>query len=153
MITPKPFIVVFLFVITSCSNLLTWHLDKGIHKQAKIDANQSPSVQVDDNEVIVKVDISANIVWSKSINSGLEGNSGYLYPVKNNKTIYGTTTPEEREAAQITEDELNTYAIKSSNLENIFNEIDSDNDGEINRDELTTNHFYNYFDCVLYFDY
>ena len=82
MITPKPFIIAFLFVITSCSNLLTWHLDKGIHKQAKIAANQSAPSQVDDNEVIVKVDISANMVWSKSMNSGLEGNSAYLHQRK-----------------------------------------------------------------------
>ena len=48
MITPKPFIIVFLLFITSCSNLLTWHLDKGIHKKAKIDVNQSPSAKVDE---------------------------------------------------------------------------------------------------------
>jgi outer membrane protein assembly factor BamB len=71
--------------------LLTWHLDKGIHKQAKLDVNQS-SKQIADNEVIVKVDISANLVWSKSINSGLEGNSSYLYPEKNNNIIYTVDT-------------------------------------------------------------
>ena len=107
MITPKPFIIVFLLFITSCSNLLTWHLDKGIHKQAKIDANQSPSAQVDDNEVIVKVDISANMVWSKSINSGLEGNSAYLHPEKNNNIIYTVDTDGLLSAIDLTNGSIN----------------------------------------------
>ena len=113
MITPKPFIIVFLLFITSCSNLLTWHLDKGIHKQTKIDANQSPSSQVDDNEVIVKVDISANMVWSKSINSGLKGNSGYLYPVKNNNTIYTVDTDGLLSAIDLTNGNVN-WAIPTN---------------------------------------
>ena len=113
MIALKPFIIALLLVITSCSNLLTWHLDKGIHKQAKIDANQSPSAQVDDNEVIVKVDISANMVWSKSINSGLEGNSGYLYPVKNNNNIYTVDTDGLLSAIDLTNGNVN-WAIPTN---------------------------------------
>ena len=92
MITPKSFIIVFLLVIASCSNLLTWHLDKGIHRQAKIDINQSPSEQVIDKQVITNIDISVSMVWSKSVNSGLEGNSAYLYPEENNNIIYTVDT-------------------------------------------------------------
>jgi outer membrane protein assembly factor BamB len=92
MIILKPFIIVFLFFISSCSNLLTWHLDKGIHKQVKIDANQSSSAQTVDNEVIAKVNITVDLVWSKSINSGLGGNSAYLYSENNNNIIYTVDT-------------------------------------------------------------
>jgi outer membrane protein assembly factor BamB len=107
MITPKPFIIIFLLLITSCSNLLTWHLDKGIHKQTKIDTNQSSPIQDDDNEVIVKVDISANMVWSKSINSGLEGNSAYLRPDKNNNIIYTVDTDGLLSAIDLTNGSIN----------------------------------------------
>ena len=92
MIIPKPFIIVFLLLISSCSNLLTWHLDKGIHKKTKIDVNKPSSEQVVDDEVVTKVDISVNLVWSKSINSGLEGNTSYLYSEKNNNIIYTVDT-------------------------------------------------------------
>ena len=88
----KRLIILFLLLISSCSNLLTWHLDKGIHRQAKIDANQSSSEQIVDNDVITKVDISVTQLWSKSVNSGLNGNSAYLYPEKNNNTIYTVDT-------------------------------------------------------------
>jgi outer membrane protein assembly factor BamB len=107
MITPKPFIIIFLLLITSCSNLLTWHLDKGIHKQTKIDTNQSSLIQDDDNEVIVKVDISANMVWSKSINSGLEGNSAYFRPDKNNNIIYTVDTDGLLSAIDLTNGSIN----------------------------------------------
>lgn len=92
MIVLKPFIITFILFISSCSNLLTWHLDKGIHKQAKIDGTQESSEQIVDNEVVDKVAISVTLVWSKSINSGLEGNSAYLYPEKNNNIIYTVDT-------------------------------------------------------------
>ena len=88
----KYYISVFLLLISSCSNLLTWHLDKGIHRQAKIDANQSSPDELVDDEVVSKLAISASLVWSKSVNSGLEGNSAYLYPKENNNTIYTIDT-------------------------------------------------------------
>ena len=88
----KPFIIIFLLLISSCSNLLTWHLDKGIHKQAKIDSNQSSSEQAVVDEAVPKIDISATLLWSKSVNSGLEGNSAYLYPKENNNIIYTIDT-------------------------------------------------------------
>ena len=106
MIIPKSSIIVFLLLISSCSNLLTWHLDKGIHKQAKIDANQS-SVQAIDTEVIAKVDVSANLVWTKSINSGLEGNSAYLYLEKNNNIIYTVDTEGLLSAIDLTNGSIN----------------------------------------------
>ena len=107
MIIPKPFIIVFLLLISSCSNLLTWHLDKGIHRQAKIDINQSPSEQVVDKQVITNIDISVSMVWSKSVNSGLEGNSAYLYPEKNNNLIYTVDTDGLLSAVDLTNGNIN----------------------------------------------
>ena len=103
----KHFIILFLLLISSCSNLLTWHLDKGIHRQAKIDANQSLSEQIVDNEVITKVDISVSMIWSKSVNSGLKGNSAYLHPEKNNNTIFTVDTGGLLSAIDLTDGDTN----------------------------------------------
>jgi outer membrane protein assembly factor BamB len=107
--------------------LLTWHLDKGIHRQVKIDANQSSSKQIVDNEVITKVDISATMLWSKSVNSGLEGNSAYLYPVKNNNTIFTVDTDGLLSAIDLTDGDINwsipTNREISSGLSMINNSI------------------------------
>ena len=107
MIILKPFIIAFLLLISSCSNLLTWHLDKGIHRQAKIDVSQSSSKEIVNNEVIAKVDISASILWSKSVNSGLEGNSAYLYPEKNNNFIFTVDTDGLLTAIDLTNGNIN----------------------------------------------
>jgi len=127
MIMLKPFIILFLLLISSCSNLLTWHLDKGIHRQAKIDANQSSSEQIVDNDVITKVDISATMLWSKSVNSGLEGNSAYLYPEKNNNTIFTIDTDGLLSAIDLTDGDINwsipTNREISSGLSMINNSI------------------------------
>ena len=74
-------------VISSCSNLLTWHLDKGIHKKPieseKIDTTNSM------NTISVKnMNIKSNILWSTSVNSAPDGNTGYLRIKKINNTIY-----------------------------------------------------------------
>ena len=103
----KPFIILFLLLMSSCSNLLTWHLDKGIHRQAKIDGNQSSTEQIVDNEVITKVDISATMLWSKSVNSGLEGNSAYLYQEKKNNIIFTVDTDGLLSAIDLTNGNIN----------------------------------------------
>ena len=51
--------------------------------------------------------------WSKSINSGLEGNSGYLYPVKNNNTIYTVDTDGLLSAIDLTNGNVN-WAIPTN---------------------------------------
>ena len=119
----KPFIIVFLLLISSCSNLLTWHLDKGIHKRAKIDVNQS-SKQIADNEVIAKVDISANLVWSKSINSGLEGNRSYLYPEKKNNIIYTVDTDGLLSAIDSTNGNINWSILTNRKISSGLSVID-----------------------------
>ena len=81
-------IVLFItIVISSCSNLLTWHLDKGIHKKPieneKIDTISSM------NEIpVINMNIKSNILWSTSVNSAPDGNTGYLRIEKINNTIY-----------------------------------------------------------------
>ena len=88
MIAFKFHILLFItIVISSCSNLLTWHLDKGIHKKtiesAKIDTINSV------NALPVKnMNIRSNILWSTSVNSAPDGNTGYLRIKKINNTIY-----------------------------------------------------------------
>ena len=92
MIFFKRFIILFFLFISSCSNLLTWHLDKGIHKQAKIEAKQSSSEKVINSESTSKIDISVTFVWSKSVNSGIKGNSSYLHAEKINNSLYTIDT-------------------------------------------------------------
>ncbi len=81
-------IVLFItIVISSCSNLLTWHLDKGIHKKPieneKIDTISSM------NEIsVINMNIKSNILWSTSVNTAPDGNTGYLRIEKINNTIY-----------------------------------------------------------------
>jgi hypothetical protein len=77
MILYRHFAVIFLLLISSCSNLLTWHLDKGIHRQANLEVNES-SNKIIDNNVSSKIDITVTPIWSKSVNSGIKGNSAYL---------------------------------------------------------------------------
>ena len=123
----KPLIIASLLLLSSCSNFFTWHLDKGIHRQAKIDTNQSPSERIVDNEVIAKVDISATMLWSKSINSGLGGNSAYLYPEKYNNNIFTVDTNGLLTAIDLTNGNINwsipTNREISSGLSVINNSI------------------------------
>ena len=87
MILYRHFTVIFLLLISSCSNLLTWHLDKGIHRQANLEVNESPNKILDSN-VSSNINITVTPIWSKSVNSGIKGNSAYLHiKEKNNKYI------------------------------------------------------------------
>ena len=91
MIFNRYFTVIFLLLISSCSNFLTWHLDKGIHRQANLENNES-SNNVIDNNVVSKVNITVTPMWSKSVNSGIKGNSAYLHIKEINNILYTIDT-------------------------------------------------------------
>ena len=91
MILYRHFGVIFLLLISSCSNLLTWHLDKGIHRQANLELNES-SNKITDNNASSKIDITVTPVWSKSVNSGIKGNSAYLQLKEINNILYTIDT-------------------------------------------------------------
>ena len=77
-------IIVLCLILSSCSNFLTWHLDKGIHKNSPLQANSTvESVTTKKN-----YNISPEEIWSTSTNKGLHGNTGYLKIYKKNNLIY-----------------------------------------------------------------
>ena len=80
------FSIISLFFISSCSNLLTWHLDMGVHKNSDL-SQQVPSVDDKMDRPSVSK-IKAEIIWDISVNSGIFGNSGYLKPQIINDTMY-----------------------------------------------------------------
>ena len=91
MILYRHFTVAFLLFISSCSNFLTWHLDKGIHRQANLQVNESSNEIIDSN-VTSKIDITVRPMWSKSVNSGIKGNSAYLHIKEINNILYTIDT-------------------------------------------------------------
>ena len=91
MILYRHFAVIFLLLISSCSNLLTWHLDKGIHRQANLEVNQPSNKNIESN-VSAKINITIKPMWSKSVNSGIKGNSGYLHIKEIDNILYTTDT-------------------------------------------------------------
>mgnify|MGYP003314032121 FL=1 len=91
MILYRHFTVIFLLLISSCSNLLTWHLDKGIHRQANLEVNESSNKILDIN-VSSKINITVTPIWSKSVNSGIKGNSAYLHIKEKNNILYTIDT-------------------------------------------------------------
>tara|TARA_B100001063_G_scaffold180135_1_gene169240 strand:- start:1546 stop:2802 length:1257 start_codon:yes stop_codon:yes gene_type:complete len=91
MITYRHFTVIFILFISSCSNLLTWHLDKGIHRQANLEVNQS-SKEIIVSQNLPQINIKVTPVWSKSVNSGIKGNSAYLHAKAINNILYTTDT-------------------------------------------------------------
>ena len=90
MMKHKFFLIIYLFILSSCSNLLTWHLDMGIHK----DNNQSKQSSSDslNKKQISQSNINAKIIWNTSVNSGINGNSGYLYPAVTGDIMYTVDT-------------------------------------------------------------
>ncbi len=90
MIKHKFFLIIYLFILSSCSNLLTWHLDMGIHK----DNNQSKQSSSDslNKKQISQSNINTKIIWNTSVNSGINGNSGYLYPAVTGDIMYTVDT-------------------------------------------------------------
>ena len=79
------FKIIFLsLVLSSCSNILTWHLDMGIHKNKSLKTNStSQSETIKEN-----YNISSSEIWSTSTNKGMHGNTGYLKTYKKNNLIY-----------------------------------------------------------------
>ncbi len=81
----KIYILFISLFLTSCSNFLTWHLDRGIHK----DKIFSPSNNTDQKDMPQdKYNVSSTEKWLTSTNNGIEGNTGYLRILKKNNTIY-----------------------------------------------------------------
>jgi len=105
MIFNRYFTVIFLLLISSCSNFLTWHLDKGIHRQANLENNES-SNNVIDNNVVSKVNITVTPMWSKSVNSGIKGNSAYLHIKEINNILYTIDTDGLLSAIDLTSGEI-----------------------------------------------
>ena len=86
MIKYKLPVIACIFILTSCSNLLTWHLDMGIHKTNK-QTVEIPS-NSPDTKPIPQRSINVAVEWDTSVNSGISGNSGYLYPAAVNDIMY-----------------------------------------------------------------
>ena len=77
-------IILLSLILSSCSNLLTWHLDKGIHKETSTQVNP-----ISESEIIKKnFNISSTEIWSTSTNNGIHGNTGYLKTYKEDNLIY-----------------------------------------------------------------
>ena len=122
MIRPLLYISVLTVILSSCSNFLTWHLDKGIHKASNPSSSEDVSKSEDTTEsdlssdiqklenlrdkgvitteefrkqtskikknIIINKGIKSNLVWSKSTNSGIKGNTSYLQQRKIGTTIF-----------------------------------------------------------------
>jgi outer membrane protein assembly factor BamB len=85
------FIVITTLFLTSCSNFLTWHLDRGIHKGKNIKDQESYSNVPSDNtkeNISPANNLKIDMIYKKSISSGLNGNSGYLHIQKLNNILY-----------------------------------------------------------------
>ena len=74
-------IILLSMILSSCSNFLTWHLDKGIHKNTSQKSNST----VESDNIKEKYNVLSSEVWSTSTNSGIHGNTGYLKTHKKNK--------------------------------------------------------------------
>lgn len=99
--------ILSLIFISSCSNLLTWHLDKGIHKEINHESSKPVLEKVQENNVTKKNNIDINLVWSKSVNSGIQGNSGYLYIKKVNNILYTLDTKGLLSSIDLTNEKIN----------------------------------------------
>ena len=106
MILYRHLFVIFLLFISSCSNLLTWHLDKGMHRQADLEVNESSNKVIDSN-VSSNIDITVTSMWTKSVNSGIRGNSAYLHIEKINDILYTIDTDGLLSAIDLTNGNIN----------------------------------------------
>ena len=116
------YIPILTIILSSCSNFLTWHLDRGIHKasipSSSEDASKSEDMTGSDlssdiqklenlrdkgvitteefrkqtskikKNTIINKGIKSNLVWSKSTNSGIKGNTSYLQQRKVGTSIF-----------------------------------------------------------------
>ncbi len=79
------FTIIFLsLILSSCSNILTWHLDMGIHKNKSLKTNSTSQSEI----IKENYNISSSEIWSTSTNKGMHGNTGYLKTYKKNNLIY-----------------------------------------------------------------
>ena len=77
-------IILLSLILSSCSNFLTWHLDKGIHKNTTQKSNST----VESDNIKESYNVSSSEIWSTSTNNGIHGNTGYLKTYKKNDLIY-----------------------------------------------------------------
>ena len=84
MINNRLYIIAICLVLSSCSNILTWHLDMGIHK----DNTYSTSDTITTADDIKNYNILTELQWSTSTNEGISGNTAYLKIVKDNNYLY-----------------------------------------------------------------
>ena len=85
----KYFYILPLLFLSSCSNFLTWHLDKGIHKDKSPLTSTEISTVAD---IDTNYNISSRIIWTTSTNGGMYGNTAYLNMQKVNNIIYSVDT-------------------------------------------------------------
>ena len=139
----KYFYILSLLLLSSCSNFLTWHLDKGIHK------TKSPSTSTEIStvsDIDTNYDISSKIIWTTSANEGIYGNTAYLNMKKVNNILYSVDTDglpnlddiakEKEESKKEIESERDT-AI--SELKNKFGELVIDAAGKVIEKEVDEN--------------
>ena len=102
MIKYKINIFMLCLILSSCSNFLTWHLDKGIHKNSSLVVNST----VESEATKENYKILSKEIWSTSTNSGLHGNTGYLQIYKKNNLIYSVDSYGLMSAVSITNGEI-----------------------------------------------
>jgi outer membrane protein assembly factor BamB len=85
-----------ILILTSCSNLLTWHLDRGIHADKNSDnqvsSNDVSKISTSQDKISSNIIPQIDIVYNKSVNSGIDGNSGYLHMEKIKNILYVVDT-------------------------------------------------------------
>ena len=77
-------IILLSLILSSCSNFLTWHLDKGIHKNTTIQINST----AESKTIKQSYNVSSSEIWSTSTNTGIHGNTGYLKTYKKNNLLF-----------------------------------------------------------------
>jgi outer membrane protein assembly factor BamB len=88
--------IILTLFLSSCSNFLTWHLDRGIHVANDTDSQElhkTEPISADSKDnVISNINLKIDIIYNKSINSGISGNSGYLHMKKIDNILYVVDT-------------------------------------------------------------
>ena len=77
-------IILLSMILSSCSNFLTWHLDKGIHKNTSQQSNST--VESDRHQKVIMFHLQR--YGQPQQISGIHGNTGYLKTYKKNNLIY-----------------------------------------------------------------
>jgi len=89
-------VIILTLFLSSCSNFLTWHLDRGIHAASNTDSQElltrEPLASDSKNNAPTNINLQIDIIYNKQINSGISGNSGYLHMKKINNILYVVDT-------------------------------------------------------------